>query len=142
MKSISSSLRETINPRDVLQDAIHNFSNKYKDYIQHSDNDHFHQSHDPGYYGTNAQSGGAGEEFSDIELSDKKDKYTSQMNGYKHDDVLNGSALADQRNVTLYASPKLAPKKVGSRLSSDAKTSPSRNKEAEKLYLLTSDDEF
>lgn len=34
--SITRSLRETINPRDVFQDAIHNFSNKYKHYIQHS----------------------------------------------------------------------------------------------------------
>nr|CAB3267061.1 transmembrane protein 184B-like [Phallusia mammillata] len=38
MKSISSSLRETINPRDVLQDAIHNFSSKYQDYTQHTGN--------------------------------------------------------------------------------------------------------
>ena len=39
MKSISSSLRETISPGDVLQDAIHNFSNKYRNYIQHPSND-------------------------------------------------------------------------------------------------------
>jgi len=34
-KSISNSFKEAVNPGDVLQDAIHNFSRKYKDYIQH-----------------------------------------------------------------------------------------------------------
>lgn len=36
MKSVSSSLKETINPRDFMQDAIHNFSSKYQNYTQQS----------------------------------------------------------------------------------------------------------
>ncbi|KAK0150274.1 Transmembrane protein 184B [Merluccius polli] len=36
MKSISSSLKETINPGDMVQDAIHNFSPAYQQYTQQS----------------------------------------------------------------------------------------------------------
>lgn len=39
MTSISSSLRETISPRDFFQDAIHNFSYKYRDYVRHSNDE-------------------------------------------------------------------------------------------------------
>ena len=34
MKSISSSLKETMNPHDIVQDAIHNFSPAYQQYTQ------------------------------------------------------------------------------------------------------------
>lgn len=36
MHSISSSLKETINPGDMVQDAIHNFSPAYQQYTQQS----------------------------------------------------------------------------------------------------------
>ena len=36
MKSISSSLKETMNPGDMVQDAIHNFSPAYQQYAQQS----------------------------------------------------------------------------------------------------------
>ncbi|XP_034050028.1 transmembrane protein 184ba isoform X2 [Thalassophryne amazonica] len=36
MKSISSSLKETMNPGDMVQDAIHNFSPTYQHYTQQS----------------------------------------------------------------------------------------------------------
>ncbi|CAG04497.1 unnamed protein product, partial [Tetraodon nigroviridis] len=36
MKSISSGLKETMNPGDVVQDAIHNFSPAYQQYTQQS----------------------------------------------------------------------------------------------------------
>jgi len=36
MHSISSSLRETINPRDIMTDAIHNFHPQYQQYTQYS----------------------------------------------------------------------------------------------------------
>lgn len=40
LQSISSSLKETMNPRDIMQDAIHNFHPQYQQYTQyaHSDN--------------------------------------------------------------------------------------------------------
>lgn len=36
MSSISSSLRETMNPRDIMTDAIHNFHPQYQQYTQYS----------------------------------------------------------------------------------------------------------
>jgi len=36
MHSISSGLKETINPADMVQDAIHNFSPAYQQYTQQS----------------------------------------------------------------------------------------------------------
>ncbi|XP_033121482.1 transmembrane protein 184B-like isoform X2 [Anneissia japonica] len=39
MKSISSSLKDTVNPKDVLQDTIHNFSPAYQQYTQQSQKD-------------------------------------------------------------------------------------------------------
>lgn len=34
LQSISSSLRETMNPKDIMQDAIHNFHPQYQQYTQ------------------------------------------------------------------------------------------------------------
>lgn len=36
MQSISSGLKETMNPGDIVQDAIHNFSPAYQQYTQQS----------------------------------------------------------------------------------------------------------
>lgn len=36
LQSISSSLRETMNPKDIMQDALHNFHPQYQQYTQHS----------------------------------------------------------------------------------------------------------
>ncbi|XP_069087431.1 transmembrane protein 184B isoform X1 [Pleurodeles waltl] len=42
MKSISSSLKETMNPHDIVQDAIHNFSPAYQQYTQQATLEHGH----------------------------------------------------------------------------------------------------
>merc|ERR1719458_1254082 len=45
MQSISSSLKETMNPRDMMTDAIHNFHPQYRQYTQcSSDNRRFQPS--------------------------------------------------------------------------------------------------
>merc|ERR1719458_1872397 len=45
MQSISSSLKETMNPRDMMTDAIHNFHPQYQQYTQYSsDNRRFQPS--------------------------------------------------------------------------------------------------
>ncbi|CAF3357420.1 unnamed protein product [Rotaria sp. Silwood1] len=36
MQSISNNLRETMNPKDIMHDAIHNFHPQYRDYTQYS----------------------------------------------------------------------------------------------------------
>lgn len=38
MQSISSSLKETINPKDIMTDAIHNFHPQYQQYTQYQSN--------------------------------------------------------------------------------------------------------
>lgn len=38
MQSISNSLKETINPRDIMTDAIHNFHPQYQQYTQYQSN--------------------------------------------------------------------------------------------------------
>ncbi|XP_059091891.1 transmembrane protein 184B-like isoform X2 [Tigriopus californicus] len=46
MQSISSSLKETMNPRDIMTDAIHNFHPQYQQYTQYSsDNRRFNNGH-------------------------------------------------------------------------------------------------
>ena len=45
MQSISSTLRETMNPRDIMTDALHNFHPQYSQYTQYSsDNKRFQTS--------------------------------------------------------------------------------------------------
>lgn len=39
MQSISSGLKETMSPHDIVQDAIHNFSPTYQQYTQQSSQD-------------------------------------------------------------------------------------------------------
>lgn len=41
LQSISSSLKETMNPRDIMQDAIHNFHPQYQQYTQVPNSFHF-----------------------------------------------------------------------------------------------------
>lgn len=60
LQSISSSLKETMNPRDIMQDAIHNFHPQYQSYTQHSNPSRSangqintqQQQHQPGGAGT------------------------------------------------------------------------------------------
>merc|ERR1719412_1822843 len=43
MQSISSTLRETMNPRDIMTDAIHNFHPQYQQYTQYSSGGNRHK---------------------------------------------------------------------------------------------------
>nr|KAG5713757.1 hypothetical protein BaRGS_024384 [Batillaria attramentaria] len=56
LQSISSSLKETMNPRDIMQDAIHNFHPQYQQYTQHTQHSGskqvpYHRDDDPTEYG-------------------------------------------------------------------------------------------
>ena len=134
MKSISSSLRETINPRDVLQDAIHNFSNKYKDYIQHTDNDRnqLHQEHGQGY-GTNTGQEFEDVEFSDVESSEKSQKFSS-TNNFKNTTGSGNGSLRSYQSSQSNAAKRIFPTINGTKTSIVAK--------GERINLLGSDDEL
>jgi hypothetical protein len=47
MQSISSSLKETMNPRDIMTDAIHNFHPQYQQYTQYSSGGTRHKRSEP-----------------------------------------------------------------------------------------------
>merc|ERR1719219_1359823 len=47
MQSISSSLKETMNPRDIMTDAIHNFHPQYQQYTQYSSDNRRFQATNP-----------------------------------------------------------------------------------------------
>jgi len=49
MQSISSSLKETINPHDIMTDAIHNFHPQYQQYTQHQSNSNTQNSRSLSY---------------------------------------------------------------------------------------------
>lgn len=44
MQSISNSLKETVNPRDIMTDALHNFHPSYQQYTQYNSGDTHHRN--------------------------------------------------------------------------------------------------
>ena len=127
MKSISSSLRETINPRDMLQDAIHNFSHKYKDYIQHSSSDRNQLQQHNQDYGTHNVPVDFDEEVGDFDATVKK----SSENEFK---TSNGFVVSGRTHAF---SSNGAPKR-----NLPSKSSTSGVSKGERLNLLSSDDEI
>merc|ERR1711976_845220 len=63
MQSISSSLKETMNPRDIMTDAIHNFHPQYQQYTQYSSDNRRLQATNPNA-ATAAPSGDQGSQLS------------------------------------------------------------------------------
>merc|ERR1711899_238234 len=63
MQSISSSLKETMNPRDIMTDAIHNFHPQYQQYTQYSSDNRRFQATNPNA-ATAAPSGDQGSQLS------------------------------------------------------------------------------
>lgn len=134
MQSISSSLKETMNPRDIMNDAIHNFHPNYQQYTQYSSK--------PDY--VSPKTLGSGSNQKSPILNDSK-------NGY------NSSSINDQPPTTTAttSSITLSTLSTGNQLSSNAtnivKTNNLGNERkpttlgqnySEKTTLLSSDDEF
>ncbi|XP_061080851.1 transmembrane protein 184A [Conger conger] len=71
MQSISSGLKETINPNDMVQDAIHNFSPTYQQYTQQSTQ----EVAQPGQNGTVGFVGGGGKKNDKIMLITSDDEF-------------------------------------------------------------------
>merc|ERR1711899_697585 len=57
MQSISSSLKETMNPRDIMTDAIHNFHPQYQQYTQYSSDNRRFQATNPSAAATSGDQG-------------------------------------------------------------------------------------
>ncbi|XP_023334469.1 transmembrane protein 184B [Eurytemora carolleeae] len=70
MQSISSTLRETMNPRDIMTDAIHNFHPQYQQYTQYSsDNKRFQNKGTGGDKGDNLNTSAGNENTNGVVLS-------------------------------------------------------------------------
>uniref|UniRef100_A0A915HP18 Transmembrane protein 184A n=1 Tax=Romanomermis culicivorax TaxID=13658 RepID=A0A915HP18_ROMCU len=82
LQSISSSLKETINPQDIMQDAIHNFHPNYQQYTQANPTNPFETR----FY--NSTSGGGLGTFS---LEARESTPTSFSNDYGRSVVLNAA---------------------------------------------------
>lgn len=65
MQSISNSLKETVNPRDIMTDAIHNFHPQYQQYTQYNSDDHRNNRHKREY------STGDGDNFHDSQIDQR-----------------------------------------------------------------------
>ncbi|KAI9587342.1 transmembrane protein 184B isoform X1 [Glossina fuscipes] len=119
MQSISSSLKETMNPKDIMTDAIHNFHPQYQQYTQYS-------------------SGGKNSRGIRVSSYDPDDpNYNSQSSGGANVSLTNSynsSALACMASKTLGNQRKFMP--GGQRV---ATISQNYN---EKTMLLSSDDEY
>eukprot|EP00090_Calanus_glacialis_P045637 TRINITY_DN8602_c0_g1_i1.p1 TRINITY_DN8602_c0_g1~~TRINITY_DN8602_c0_g1_i1.p1 ORF type:complete len:490 (+),score=146.23 TRINITY_DN8602_c0_g1_i1:166-1635(+) len=121
MQSISSTLRETMNPRDIMTDAIHNFHPQYQQYTQYSsDNKRFQGQPQPQNNNMDAPPPGP-------------------------DPVV----AKNGNGVVLKATPAApAPAASVSTLvdisvnSNDQQPAPRKTKNSEKTLLLPSDDEF
>lgn len=128
LQSISSSLKETMNPRDMMQDAIHNFHPQYQQYTQQGMKIPHEEEHsDAGWsYDQYQNRSGAREEeqqqngqMPNIETSQKDSRNMGPSGGHQTGSV-----------------PPVQPKQVGPR-----GATPSRRFN-EKTTLLSSDDEF
>jgi len=121
MQSISSTLRETMNPRDIMTDAIHNFHPQYQQYTQYSSDNKRFQGQPP-------------------------QSKNNNMDG--HQTLADNHGLKNANGVVLKAtsSPPPATDSTLVDISVDSKdqqhSSGRKTKNSEKTLLLPSDDEF
>lgn len=127
MKSVSSSLKETINPSDFMQDAIHNFSSKYQNYTQQSTvpvNDDVPRSH------------GSRDQYTDNPHHHDDDK--TIFDKYDHEVTINGNNV----NIVTSKSSHKSNRQSSNHRSAGRKVSKFDSQQSERLNLLSSDDEF
>lgn len=125
MQSISSSLKETMNPRDIMNDAIHNFHPNYQQYTNY-------QSSKPNFASPQGHSEGS---------TSKSPILTETTNGY------NSAAATDANTTSVTLSTLSANNQLNTEGSStndsQARQIPTISQNySEKTTLLSSDDEF
>jgi hypothetical protein len=128
MQSISSSLKETMNPRDIMNDAIHNFHPNYQQYTQY-------QSSNKPNVGPNNPVVGTGSKSGDISQLDSTNGYNSgNIEANAANGVVNMASNLESEEVAKSG------KKPNSQQGRQIQTI-SQNY-TEKTTLLSSDDEF
>jgi len=127
MQSISSTLRETMNPRDIMTDAIHNFHPQYQQYTQYSsDNKRFQ----PGQQNNNLNTSGD----APVEGWVKEDK-PEVSGGVVLHAVRSSDFSQPVANLVDLSVPETSPSSI------TATANGKKPKNTEKSFLL-SDDEF
>jgi hypothetical protein len=128
MQSISSSLKETMNPRDIMNDAIHNFHPNYQQYTQY-------QSSNKPNVGPNDPVVGTGSKSGAISQLDSTNGYNSgNIEANSANGVVNIASNLESEEVAKSG------KKPNSQQGRQIQTI-SQNY-TEKTTLLSSDDEF
>jgi len=165
MQSISSSLKETMNPRDIMTDAIHNFHPQYQQYTQYSSDNRRFQTTNPNAAATSngdqagrtASTASAAshhhQQHSNGVLLKASQKDLESGNRRKNDesigescgeDAANGSATQAARavatNAASVASNAASAASTGLRSAIQPRQAKVTNNE--KTLLLSSDDEF
>ena len=128
LQSISSSLKETMNPRDIMQDAIHNFHPNYQQYTQQGMKvPQEEEQSDTGWsydqYQSRGNGGGGG------------------INGSTSGSRGHGAPVSSTGQTSGAAHPTTGPQHKGPLPRQQATVTPNR-KFNEKTTLLSSDDEF
>lgn len=126
LQSISSSLKETMNPRDIMQDAIHNFHPQYQQYTQHTQHAGskqlpYHRDDDAGEYSWNRDG-----------YYQQERPATHQQNGLAASSSGGGGPVLGQSQSPNTLQQQSQPVGVPGR----------KNRFNEKTTLLSSDDEF
>ena len=152
MQSISSSLKETMNPKDIMTDAIHNFHPQYQQYTQYQSGNASAASGSKTANGSGSASGGGN---SSLESSGEH-----KQSDYHHQRKQKESTVSSRDNPSRESTPSSVGNMInlsssGEETSSVKKTSlhpPAKTgtpatpaqgqKYSEKSGLLSSDDEF
>merc|ERR1719414_2382732 len=109
MQSISSSLKETMNPRDIMTDAIHNFHPQYQQYTQYSSDNRRFQATNPQIPGDQhqqqqsrptVQNGKAGQQHTNGVLLKPSQKDLETGNRRKFDENHGESCADDSAGTT------------------------------------------
>jgi len=130
MQSISSSLKETMNPRDIMNDAIHNFHPNYQQYTQ------YQSSNKPTKDPNNGPVGGTGSKSGNISQLDS-------TNGYNSSGIIDSNAANGVVNMASSIEPEdLAKNGRKSNQQQGRQIQTISQNYTEKTTLLSSDDEF
>ena len=120
LQSISSSLKETMNPRDIMQDAIHNFHPNYQQYTQQGMKvPHEEETYDSGERTPGSGSGSGGWSY---------DQYQSR--GAQQNGNATGAAAKGQERGPSHGAGDAT------------RSNRSKPRKHEKTTLLSSDEEF
>jgi len=137
MQSISSSLKETMNPKDIVTDAIHNFHPQYQQYTQYQSGSSATPTVKNGQSSTFQSSGEAGP-------SDSRPEKSRQQSSTKDlPRELAAAAVGNMINLSSSGEDQSAKKSTGQATKGQTTKGPAAPAApySEKSGLLSSDDE-